>query len=326
MSLQKKLTRWKEENLLTQEQYEKILAFERQRTGNTFWHTAFIMAGLLIGLGVCLLVASNWDALGTLAKVVGDFAILGALFYTTWWCVMHERKGLSELFAIFSFLMIGATIGLLGQVFNLEGGWRSFACAWAILGLPFVIISRSMFFNVGWLCLFFSIFNTGWMKEVLEHIFKTFDGAAIAFVAVLCLLSYAGKKLDETAHPYTLLPKAFSKLALWFAYFFTWILGMHWGTRTFLHSPDWMTVIMANLFVFIFFGARMFLAIKAQNIVSFRRNAISTELYIFVLFASCFGSLFLSGLGFIGGGLAVLGLVYVLRRTSRYIKNMGEFK
>ena len=326
MSLQNKLTRWKEENLLTQEQCEKILTFERKRTGNTFWHTAFIIAGLLIGLGICLLIASNWDTLGAIVKIVGDFAILGALFYTTWWCVIHERKGLKELFAILSFLMIGATIGLLGQVFNLEGGWNSFACAWALLGLPFVIISRSMFFNIGWLCLFFSIFNMGWMKEILEHIFRTFGGSAITFVAVLCLLSYAGKKLDEALHPYTLLPKAFGKLTLWLAYVFTWFLGLHWGTRNFLHSPDWLTVIIANLFVFIFFGARMFLAIKTQNLISFRRNAILAEIYIFVLFASCFGNLFLSGLGFIGGGLAVLGLIYVLRRTSRYIRTMGEFK
>ena len=326
MSLQKKLARWKEENLLTQEQCEKILTFERQRTGNTFWRTAFIIAGLLIGLGVCLLVASNWDAMGAVVKLVGDFAILGAFFYTTWWCLTHQKKGLSELFTILSFLMIGATIGLIGQVFNLEGGWHSFAMAWALLGLPFVVVSRALFFNLAWVCLFLSAFNMHWMEEVLEHLWKTFDGSAIAFVAVLCLLSYAGKKLDETAHPHTLLPKAFSKLALWAAYCFTWFLGLHWGTRNFLHSPDWLTVIIANLFVFIFFGARMFLAIKTQNLISFRRNAILVEIYIFMLFTSCFGNLFLSGLGFIGGGLAVLGLIYVLRRTSRYIKNMEEFK
>ncbi len=326
MSLQNKLTRWKEENLLTQEQCEKILTFERKRTGNTFWHTAFIIAGLLIGLGICLLIASNWDALGAVVKIVGDFAILGALFYTTWWCVIHERKGLKELFAILSFLMIGATIGLLGQVFNLEGGWQSFALAWALLGLPFVVVSRALFFNLGWVFLCFSAFEMSWIGKILKHLWKTFDGSAIIFVALLCLLSYAGKKLDETAHPYTLLPKAFSKLVLWLAYIFTWLLGLHWGTRNFLHSPDWLTVIIANLFVFIFFGARMFLAIKTQNLISFRRNAILAEIYIFVLFASCFGSLFLSGLGFIAGGLAILGLIYALRRTSRYIRTMGEFK
>lgn len=326
MSLSKKLNRWKEENLLTQEQCEKILTFERQHTGNVFWRTAFIIAGLLIGLGICLLVASNWDTMGAIVKLVGDFAILGALFYTTWWCITHQKKGLSELFTILSFLMIGATIGLIGQVFNLEGGWRSFALAWALLGLPFVVVSRALFFNLGWVCLFFSAFDMDWLGDVINHLWKTFDGSAIVFVSVLCLLSYAGKKLDETAHLHTLLPKAFSKLVLWLAYIFTWLLGLHWGTRNLFHSPAWLTVIIANLFVFIFFGARMFLAIKTQHLVSFRRNAILTEIYIFVLFASCFGSLFLSGLGFIAGGLAILGLIYALRRTSRYIKTMGEFK
>ena len=92
-----------------------------------------------------------------------------------------------------------------------------------------------------------------WLEKTLEHLWETFDGSAIVFIAALCLLCYAGKKLDETAHPHTLLPQAFSKLTLWLAYLFTWFLGLHWGTRNFFHAPSWMIVIIANLFVFIFF-------------------------------------------------------------------------
>ena len=69
MSLTTKLTRWKEQNFITQEQYDQILAFERQRSGHAFWRGAFIVAGLLIGLGICLLIAANWKSLGNVFKI-----------------------------------------------------------------------------------------------------------------------------------------------------------------------------------------------------------------------------------------------------------------
>ncbi|MBR4355905.1 MAG: DUF2157 domain-containing protein [Elusimicrobiaceae bacterium] len=324
MSLSKKLTTWKEQQFITQEQCDKILAFEQQNSGNTFWHMAFIIAGLLIGLGFCLLVAANWHVLGTAFKLIADFALLGGLFYATWWCMTRQRRGLTELFTILSFLMIGATIGLIGQIFNLEGGWSSFATAWALLGLPFVIVSRSTLFNMIWWCLFFSLFNNGWVQQVVMHLVEHFDFNVVFVVVGLCLASFAGKKLDEKIHPHTVLPNAFAKLMMWLAYVSVWVLGLRWGTLN-LAGAVWR-MLLADMLVFVFFAGRMFWAIRTQNMTSFRRNAILTEIYIFILFASNLGSLFMSGIGFILGGLAILMMIYIFRRTSKYIKNMEIFK
>lgn len=324
MSLQKKLNCWKEQNFITAAQCEQILTFERQRSGNTFWRTAFIIAGILIGLGVCLLVAANWDTLGAITKITGAFILLGGLFYTTWWCVVQQKKGLSELFAILSFLMIGATIGLIGQVFNLEGGWKSFAMAWALLGLPFVIISRSLFFNMGWICLFCSSLKFVQLEILLDTLWEDLPNATLCVIG-LCLLSYAGNKLDQAVHSRTMLPKSFEKLTLWTTYLCIWLIGLHWGCWRW-SDRSFLMALLANLLVFTFFALRMFLAIKTQNISSFRRNAIALEVYIFVLFASAFGNLFLSGVGFILAGGVILAMIYVFRRTARYIKTMEVFK
>ncbi|MBO4674647.1 MAG: DUF2157 domain-containing protein [Elusimicrobiaceae bacterium] len=325
MSLQKKLTRWKEENLLTQEQCEKILTFERKRTGNTFWRTAFIIAGLLIGLGICLLVASNWDTIGSAVKLVGDFTILGALFYTAWWCFTHQKKGLSELFTILSFLMIGATIGLIGQIFNLEGGWRSFALVWALLGLPFVVISRSLFFNITYLCLLLTGIDWQFWENILDCFFRTDVAQCIAIAIGTYLLSFAGKKLDNIAHKYTLLPKALEKLMMWLTYCAVWGMALQ-GVGDYHWKNKFFATLLAVLFAFAFFALRLFTAVRTQNLTSFRRNAILVEIYIFILFAGAFSNLFMSGIGFILGGLSILGMIYVFRRTSRYIKTMEIFK
>ena len=324
MSLSKKLARWQERQFITEEQSKKIAAFERELASQTFKRSAFIIAGLLIGLGICLIVASNWHSLGDILKLGGDFALLGGLFYATFWAITNERKGLTELFAILSFLMIGATIGLIGQVFHLDGGWSSFSLAWSLLGLPFVIVSRAVFFNISWLCLFFSLFDNGWIEKIIRHLVDTFDVNTLTIVVVLCLLSYAGKKLDETAHPYTLLPKAFEKLAMWAAYASVFSIGLRWGTNGWNSHPG--SVLLSNLLVFAFLAIRMFLAAQTQSLISFRRNAILTEVYIFILFASHLSNLFMSGVGFIFGGLAILALIYLFRRTSLFIKNMETFK
>ena len=161
------------------------------------------------------------------------------------------------------------------------------------------------------------------MENLLDQLFRHLNSSTLAAVVVLYLLSYAGKKLDETLHPYTLLPQAFEKLTLWLTYFCIWFIGLRWGT---LGRITLYTTLPANLIVFAFFALRLFLAVRTQNLVSFRRNAILLEIYLFVLFASAFGNLFMSGIGFILGGLGILGLIYLFRRTSRYVKNMEAFK
>ena len=42
---------------------------------------ALLVAGLLIGVGTCLVVASNWDRIPAFIKLFCDFSILGGLGY-----------------------------------------------------------------------------------------------------------------------------------------------------------------------------------------------------------------------------------------------------
>ena len=169
----------------------------------------------------------------------------------------------------------------------------------------------------------FSSFNFRLLDLLFDYLERQFEGM-IAIVLVLSLLSYAGKKLDEAVHRYTLLPRAFSKLALWATYVAVWFFGCRWGMISWRNTA--LVMILANAFVFAFFAARLFKAFWEQNISSFVRNVLITEIYIFVLFATRFGDLLYSGFGFIAAGLLVLGLIYVLKKTSRYIKSMEVFK
>ena len=322
MSLINKTNIWVENKIISAEQAQHILAFEKSRHNNTFWKVAFVIAGLLIGLGIILVISSGWKNIPDIVKLVGAFSLLGGFSYTTFWHLQNQRNGWKEFFAILSFLMIGATIGLIGQIYNLDGGWNAFALTWSLLGLPFVLCSRVLFFNVVWFLLFFSYFD---IEKFLDYTFDTVQLSVLSTIFLL-LLGYAGNKLDQAFNRYTLLAKAFEKVALWSCYLAIFYMAGRWGLSGQWTSRPASDVWMTNIFIFSFAAFRLFLAIQAQNITSFKRNALLTEIYIFLLFVCGVRNLFASGIGFILGGLLVLLLIYILRRTTQYIKTMEIFK
>ena len=323
MKIANKLQNWVKLGLITQKQAEEILRSEQSNHSNIVWKWMYGIAGLFIGLGLILIISANWDYIPESLKLFGDFAVWAGVLYGAYQSVIKEKGKIKELFLVLSFLFIGATIGLIAQIFNLSGGWHSFAMAWSLLGLPFVLFSRLLSFNFCWLWLFFTLFDFSWLEKILDYMDRHLDGLVIA-VVVLSLISYAGKKLDEIFNKYTLIPKALQNLSMFMAYvviFFGSFIRHEWF---FFYFSD-VSVVLAYIFAFIFFGARMFLAVQAQNMLSFKRNAIAVEIYIFMIFANRFGNLLLSGFGFIISGLAVLGLIYLLRKTSKCIKSMGVF-
>lgn len=317
MSLTTKTASWVQEGIISAQQQQHILDFERSHSNKTFWNTALIIAAILIGLGFCLLIAANWNVFPPAVKLVGDFVVLGALIYATYHYMQLQRKGFKELFTILSFLCIGASIGLIAQVFQLSGGWNRFALGWALLGLPFVLLSRSSFINMGWLLLLLSACQWNWLWRKLELVSDSLPCMALivflCYAVHLCFL-ILGKRTEHV----TVLPRAAAKLSAWVMYFFLYWIAI--GNGLVKES------LTAYLFVFVFLAFRMYTAAREQEIKSFKRNAVLAEIYIFAIFASKMGSLWLSGFGFIGGGVLLLLLIWLLRKTTRYIKQMEVFR
>lgn len=315
MRISAKLQKWVEQGLISSAQAEKILLSEQSGHSNVVWKWMYGIAGLLIGLGIILIISANWDYIPAPVKLIGDFAVWAGVIYAAYRSIINKQSKVSEILLVLSFLLVGATIGLIGQIFNLNGGWHSFAMSWALLGLPYVWFSRLLSFNFCWLVLLFTSFNFGFIEKILDYIDDHLDGMILAIV-VLSLLSYAGKKLDETLNKYTLLPKALQHLAM-FAVYVILFSGI------FMYSH--MEAFGAYMVAFVFFAVRMYLAVQKQDMPSFKRNAIAAEVYIFLIFASRFGNLLMSGFGFIFCGLIVLAMIYLLRKTSKYIKTMEVF-
>ncbi|HOY65777.1 MAG TPA: DUF2157 domain-containing protein [Candidatus Ozemobacteraceae bacterium] len=101
---------------------------------------------LLLGGGVLAFVAANWEDLPKLVKVVMLFAALLAFHGTGFWLWQkrgQERLGRALIFA--GCLVFGANIGLLAQIFNIQGDTYRGAGAWALgtLGMAWAVRGAS---------------------------------------------------------------------------------------------------------------------------------------------------------------------------------------
>ena len=71
MNLEKKLLEWKDNNLLSLEQTNSILEFERNNSKSKIGIFTIITLGcVVLGIGVIALIASNWEEITILFAVL----------------------------------------------------------------------------------------------------------------------------------------------------------------------------------------------------------------------------------------------------------------
>lgn len=104
-----------------------------------------VIGSLLLGLGLILLFAHNWDMMGKVTKtivaispliitqVIGGFVILKKRSSLGW------KEGIGSLI----FICIGLSISLVGQIYNISGDLPAFLRTWMFLALPLLFILRS---------------------------------------------------------------------------------------------------------------------------------------------------------------------------------------
>lgn len=101
-----------------------------------------ILGFLLIGLGVISLLAHNWDELGRPIRAFLSVMPLLAGILLTGWAMSRQKAspGLLEGTATFLTLMIGASIALVSQTYNISGELVDFVLTWMLLSVPLVYL------------------------------------------------------------------------------------------------------------------------------------------------------------------------------------------
>ncbi|RYF89014.1 MAG: DUF2157 domain-containing protein [Chitinophagaceae bacterium] len=104
-----------------------------------------IIGATLVGLGIILMLAHNWDSLPHTLKVAFSFLplLLGQLLcgYT----LLKKASNISwrESCATFLFFAVGASIALVAQVYHIPGDLASLLLSWMLLCLPVIYLMDS---------------------------------------------------------------------------------------------------------------------------------------------------------------------------------------
>lgn len=144
-SLLKELPGLVNAGIISEETEKRIINYLQEKQAaapNPFTVILGILGVLLVGSGILLIVAHNWDELTVTIKTILSFIPLvlaqAACAYTL--LVRKEDKLWRECSSMFLFFAIGASIALISQVYQVNGSLGDFLLTWMLLALPLVYL------------------------------------------------------------------------------------------------------------------------------------------------------------------------------------------
>jgi uncharacterized membrane protein len=101
-----------------------------------------VLGALLVGSGIMLLLAHNWDELSRATRTVLSFAPLLIGQALAGWTLVRKNESVAwrEGTATFLMLAIGASISLIGQTYHISGDTGKFLLTWMLLSIPLVYL------------------------------------------------------------------------------------------------------------------------------------------------------------------------------------------
>ena len=148
MSILKELSHLVSAGVISEETAEAIRKhYETQSSPSTnrLFVVFGILGSILVGLGVILIIAHNWDELSRFTKtcfaflplIIGHFLCGYTLFKKS------ESTAWRESTSAFLFFAVGASISLVSQIYNIPGDLSAFLLTWMFLCLPIIYVMRS---------------------------------------------------------------------------------------------------------------------------------------------------------------------------------------
>ena len=141
-----------EKNVITEETSSKIKEYygvyhSKAQSFNIVFIISAILGALLIGLGIILLFAYNWDELSRTSRTILSFLplVIAQIVYTYAVYKKENSIGWIEGASGFLMLMIGSSIALISQTYNLGGTMEQFLFTWMILSIPLLYLRNATF-------------------------------------------------------------------------------------------------------------------------------------------------------------------------------------
>lgn len=254
----KKLQEWTDQGLLTYEQALKIADYEKSKNKFSWILFGVLSLGVIVVcIGIISIVAANWDEIPANIKLALDFAFLAAIATGIFRAHQSERYIVLESLLIVFILTCLASLGLIGQIYNLTGSLHGMLLFWALSTASAAFISQRSFVPFLWTSLFLgsSVF---WLisSNLLNFLFgKAYPIGFIATMPLLCALMVLSLKLVKDSDPFV---KAFrfwmislGLFAIGNADFIISIIPQDWDLFRFFNANLYLAYLFALVLVFV---------------------------------------------------------------------------
>ena len=134
--------------ILSEGTAEKIRAYYHQKalqSPNPLVLVFGILGALLMGLGIILIIAHNWDELSKAVKLFFSLLplLIGQLICVFTLYQKPDNRTWREAGSLFLFFAIASSISMVSQIYNIPGSLSGFLFIWMLLSILPVYIMRS---------------------------------------------------------------------------------------------------------------------------------------------------------------------------------------
>lgn len=117
---------------------------KKLHSSNRLFTVFGVIGSLLIGLGVILILAHNWDNFSKSIKTFFAFLpLVTGQIVVGYSIVKNKSRTWKEASGVFLFFAVGACISLISQIYNIPGKFSTYLLTWVVLCLPLIYLLKS---------------------------------------------------------------------------------------------------------------------------------------------------------------------------------------
>ncbi len=179
----KQIKKWLAEGKISEEQASMMIAensaAEKEKSGNRFLSVISVLGSIFLGIGIIWIIASNWDGMPDLVKIIVLLGSTGGLIYLGYEIGFNNKNfpKTGHSLILLGAILFGSSIFLIAQIYNVEANASYLIFLWLIGVLPLVYIFQSQLITF-LSCIVFCL----WFNSILFEDFNNFDAQGIAFI------------------------------------------------------------------------------------------------------------------------------------------------
>ena len=145
--IQKELPELVEKKVISQEvatNIENYYLSKIENSPNRLFTVFAVLGSALVGLGIILILAHNWDDFSRSIKTVFAFTPLVIGQFIVGYTILNKKSMTwREASGVFLFFAVGASMALVSQIYNIPGDFDAYMLTWILLCGPLIYLLKS---------------------------------------------------------------------------------------------------------------------------------------------------------------------------------------